>query len=288
MRRACSWTVSLTLACIGCAAPLGDEADASEEQDPELRERIAEVGYDPRSAVIGDDLIGVEGDVLLDRAALLAGDYLDDGEPDDALVDKGYWLSKVSGTNAGKIKLTFSSAAAANSTIVTAAKQAGASWSAGSGIDIRTSNTGASLQVNLVSSLPSGCSSIGLACAFLPSNGRPGAIYLKQDIRSLTNNCSWNSQIATFVIGHEMGHSIGMAHPSPSANWIAHDFVGTGSCDGWWQFGLPATTCDTLGLAPYDTVMHANGRGAIRSDCTVANPYLRDEDHLSAALLYPE
>jgi hypothetical protein len=286
-----SVTVSsvVALALWGCGAAAEAPAPAPEDNgtiEQEILDRIDALGLDSSTAVIEDNRIGVEGDILLFKDKLLAGEY---GEAEvtapDGLAYKGYRIgTKINSTNDGNIKLLVTSEVNGLPMLVTGVQVAALSWSSDSSIDIRGTNTGPSVTVKFVNTLPCPGSAAGTpACAEFPSGGAPGTfIYLKRGVVPGTNNCAWNNaQVATLILSHEMGHTIGMAHP------LTGPFIsGTHSCDEWLLYGFPAETCTSLGLAPYDTVMHPFAWG-ITSSCTVADPYLGEDDFLSVSTRYP-
>jgi len=270
----------------GCAAASGPVATAedveTEPAEQAVLDRIDALGLDSSSAVIEGNLIGVEGDILLHMDKLLAGEYDRVEEPSaDGLVDKGYRSSGiVNSTNDGNIKLMATAEVFQNQGIINGAVVAGNSWSLNSTIDIKGSNTGPGITIKMVDTLPCpGAGSSVPACAEFPSSGKPGhSIYLK---RAFPGGCGWTGPLATYVLGHEMGHTIGMMHPSSVGNHIPN----TGSCDLWFFVpGGAPEICDAFGLAPYDTVMNSYAWGI--SNCSVADPYLGEDDLLSVSELY--
>lgn len=286
-----SWRWVLCMCALGAGSSCALETTAGHPQleagdeEAELLERIGLAGFDPATAVIMPDSISVEGDILLDREKLLAGEYEDDGEESgpEELIDKGYKRAdglKVSSANRGKIKLlTTSEIANGLPAIATAAWIAGESWSQGSSLSIKGSNTGPSITVRMTDNLPSSCNptATAIACADAPSGGKPGAnIWLKRNVLAGTKDCGWTGQIAASTVAHEMGHALGMMHPLGGPH-----ISGTASCDG-------AMFLCQVGSAPYDTIMMMRGK-PILDNCTVSpHPYLSDDDLLSASKLYPE
>lgn len=271
----------------GCAASSedvegsGEDGDATGASDRVVLERLEELGFDSAHAVIRGNAITVDGDILLYRDRLLAGEYgqaLSIG--DEGRHDKGYRATgsgaKVNTTHDGNIKLLGNAAFLANPDAVTAAVVAAMQWSLDNSIHISGSNTGPGITLRFVSTLPCQSTSQTGACAEFPSNGRPGAnIYILSSPKSVLPNCSsWNQQLLLYIIGHEMGHALGFTHPAESGS--AH-ISGSGSCPPGW--GL----CPLL--APYDTLMNSFAWGI--SGCGVPDPYLGEDDFLSSALYYP-
>ena len=258
--------------------------------DDELRVLIDGLGFDSSTAVRTGNLVSVEGDVLLFRDLLLEGEY----EPradfhGDAVVEKGYRRSSIINTsNSSNIKLTASADAVNTSGVSLGALFAAAQWSTDSSIDISPANTGATIHIEMRDDawMDFLCGESCLGLGAYPSDGKPGTtILLRRTTLKWEDagwECSWNVQIAAYVLGHEMGHTLGMTHPG-NGSWIP----GTSSCDLWTLFGGSPAWCLDPGIAPYDTIMHP-WPWQINASCGVPDPLLGQDDLLAVSLLYPE
>lgn len=117
------------------------------------------------------------------------------------------------------------------------------------------------------------------ACTDLPISNKPSAhIYIK----SITNDdptiqpCDWTTSTLNEIARHELGHAIGMEHPTAGG---APKITGTAPCTT-----IPAAMCPVT--PGYATVMKAYYTRSAYPACASIYSVLQPDDLLSAGNLY--
>ena len=241
-----------------------------EALDEELIERAMELGFEASELIVKQGWVVAEHDTLLDPEVLRSGGYL-------PTIEKGYRLSRlVNSTHDGNIKLAFEPFFAQNASGTIAAWLAAEAWSNNTTVSISTANTGPTITIRPRINPP--CDDGAPACAPAPKNGKPGdSIYVRIDFRGATSGrCSWDFDSLSMVLAHEMGHTIGVAHPSPLEGTLVAD---TEFCrvPGPWTF---ICTEDP----GYETIMSYANYDA--TNCRVRRSSLSDDDYEVSSKLY--
>jgi hypothetical protein len=263
----------------GCTAELHDPDLADNDA---VLDHVEALGLAREDAVISGDHVVVEGDMRFDRSALFRGEYerLAPLRGDGELIEKGYhYPSLIAAKHQGNIRLRFAEGAYAppkevRDAFVVAAK----SWSSvpGSAIRISPDNTGPAVVVRFVPAEDfddySGCADTD-ACAEVPLNGRPGYNLFVRSESTVPGCPDWTGSNAANMARHELGHSLGFAHPKAPKSDHA---VGTQRC----PYDDPRQ-CYRPG---YSTVM-----GALKKEpgCIISPARLTKDDYKTCAAAYP-
>ena len=287
----------LGVAACSSAGPQASEHPTTQEE--QLLQAVDRAGFQRAKAVISEKYVLVEGDILLRRDALLRGDYEHKAGP--ALVSKGYeYSSIVSPDVVGNIRLAFENDDPNNSfpdnvsnlenhfIFAGAVLWPGYDWSQGiydNAIRVSESNTGPTITVHVIAAEAwrDGPCPDGTACADPPAGGNPGSnIYVQNSMNPYDNpgQCEYSDSLMWVIALHEMGHTLGFAHPREMSK--------SGEILGWWIEGTQGcsdTPANCLNNAGYDTVM-TNYSQVPYPDCSVSPSSLSYDDALSARTLY--
>lgn len=187
--------------------------EVSEEQAGAILTALERRGVhvDPSRVDIRKNVVVVDGDTIYERDEL-----------EHAQVDKAYWAGFIPGVSpaaVGRIRLLWAGSWFAPTADMRAdMRYAAAQWTnvQGSGINISESNAGPeTITTYLIPGVwwdYTGCRPDAVACAPAPSGGGPGAWIL---FRSDECNFTQPSGVAARrkVSIHELGHTLGFAHP---------------------------------------------------------------------------
>lgn len=112
------------------------------------------------------------------------------------------------------------------------------------------------------------------ACAYAPYNGRPGYdLFIRAE--SIEQGCTkWSPSALAYVARHELGHSIGFAHPKEKGS---KHVKGTKAC-GW------ATEDDCTFETDYVTVM---GAATSAPRCVYSPARVTQDDFATCIATYP-
>lgn len=272
--------VSLGL-IIGC----GDVADESDDKalsepqeilSPATREfdrgalirATQSLGYDEDAISIQDGYVVADGDLILDSAKLLDGQYLPKDDQ-SSTVQKGYRSNPVT-VGPTNIELWWSTTNPPDAAMKAAFEDAADQWSyqPNTNIWINRFNSGQQIVVHQVSSLPTGCT--GQGCTDLPTSGNVGGnVYVLQTPTGVPGCSAWNPSWRTWIALHELGHAIAFEHPG------THTYI-AGTCR------TSPVNCST---ADYPTVMRASA--PLIASCASSVTALQPDDILSVQTVYP-
>lgn len=269
-------------AILACA--LGACAAEVEHDDEAVLDHVEALGYPRESAEIHGNVVLIEGDLVLDRTALLEGAYEEPvSSQGDGLIEKGYrYPGLISAAHQGNLKLVFATGTQAPTKTVREGFIAAAkAWSSipGSALRLRTSNTGPTITVRMIASArwksPATPCPEADACANFPLKGRPGAnIYIRGG--SMLGDCvGWGGSNLASVTRHELGHALGFAHPKEAD---AKHVKGTKSCP-------LANEDDCASDLNYSTIM---GPAYAEPGCSVTPARLTQDDYATCKATYPE
>jgi hypothetical protein len=281
MLRRQGW-LALTLflqGAVGCAAEGGAPTAAPLESDA-VAEQLKKLGFRSSGLDVQIDqaqnIVRVDGDILFHEDALLAGGYAAAPAAGSAgFVPKGYIAGPlVSPDNARNIRLAYDNVP---SELINYVDYAASEWAYGTGINISEGNTGPTLTVHgvVAADWPGPCDNNQFSCGFYPNGGNPGDIWVELTI-SVGHGCNWTPSLAQAVMTHEMGHTLGFAHPEDAA--IRAHINGTADVNDFPD-------------QYYPSIMHADVATSAAFDedsCEAYAPYLEADDRVSASLLYPQ
>lgn len=252
----------------------------SEPMSADVVGRLEALGIVPSTLVQEGDSIVVDGDMLVSREALLAGEYgaLIAPHDDDGLVEKGYrYREKIASAHVSNIRLAWATGARAPSaSIKKAFENAAAAWSdiPNSALRISTENTGPAITVHMVSTFDwppaeaSRCEGAS-ACADIPRNKKPGVRVFVESTPTSMGCLRWKGPMLEAVARHELGHALGFAHPNEEDSLPVK---GTKTCEG----------TDCANAPGYTTIM----TNVLMGNCSAIQPRLTKDDYATAAVVY--
>lgn len=272
----------LALLPLVVSACIGEIDDPTNADDESVLDHVEALGYSRDAAVVRGEHVVVEGDMRLNRGALLRGEYERALQVDafSGLVEKGYqYPDIIAAKHRGNLRLAFATGTFAPSKVVREAFIAAAkAWSSipGSSIRVSTSNTGPAIVVRMVPvsrwEKYSNCRDTD-ACSDIPLNGRPGyEIFVRAE--SIYEGCEkWGGSNLINVTRHELGHALGFAHPKEKG---AKPVDKTEHCD------LTASKCE---YDPgYSTIM---GAPEVGTGCSFTPARLTKDDYATVVATYP-